>query len=240
MTQARKPASDAPNGGGAVPKKGSRTESEENENSGGSSGASKPKSGNLEGQAQDRVAELAGIAQSEVTNQIARRKSVAADKLAVLATAFRDAGVKVRESDEAQLADYIDAASSQIDQFATALRDQDVMQLLRTGEQFGRRQPELFMVATFALGFAATRFLRSSSPSGQGGWTSQNSNASEWGEGGQFHGSAANDYGRGAVTDREKPMETGFDPSTGFGVASASGSYDWESAAATSGRMEER
>ena len=48
------------------------------------------------------------------------------------------------------------------------LREQDLEQLMNTTAQFARRQPALFLGAAFALGFAATRFIKSSAPSSSG------------------------------------------------------------------------
>ena len=72
----------------------------------------------------------------------------------------------MRKQDEGPIAEYVDTAASQVEQFANMLREQDLEQLMNTTAQFARRQPALFLGAAFALGFAATRFIKSSAPSG--------------------------------------------------------------------------
>ena len=148
----------------------------------------------------------------------------------MVAAALRTASSQVRDDDEAQIANYIEAAAGQVDQVASTLRDQDVMQLLRSAEDIARRQPELFMAATFVLGFAATRFLRSSSPS-----TGDNWRRSTYGEsfnGSQHRGSSsgyeAGSYGQGyAGYDtsmvRGQGMATGTGFRTGYGSQTDTG-----------------
>ena len=63
----------------------------------------------------------------------------------------------MRNQDEGPIADYVDTAASQVEQFANMLREQDLEQLMATTAQFARRQPALFLGA--ALGFAATRCI---------------------------------------------------------------------------------
>jgi len=112
------------------------------------------------------------------------------------------------------------------------LNDQDISQLLKTTEQFARRQPALFLAATFALGFAGTRFLKSSSPSasrmsqGDGYWQSQD--RSDWQSSGSYGSSSG--FGSGGAYG----SSGSFDSSGGYG---SSGSYGSGSTSSTgSGR----
>jgi hypothetical protein len=129
----------------------------------------------------------------------------------------------MRDQDEGPIADYIDTAASQVEQFATMLRDQDFEQLMTTTAQFARRQPALFLGAAFALGFAATRFIKSSSPSSGGRMSS--SDAGLWYErpDGSGTSSYSSGYGYGgAVSDLGYSGTTGSTGSGSFGASSGS------------------
>jgi len=169
------------------------------------------------GQAQAQAKDLVNTAREQATTQITTQKDRAADSLTTIATALQAASREMRNQDGGPIADYIDTAAGQVDQIATALRDQDISQLLKTTEQFARRQPALFLAAAFALGFAGTRFLKSSSPStgrmsqGDGFWQSQDH--SGWQSTGSYGSSGSHGSGSSAA-------------SKGGGYRSSSGSSD--------------
>lgn len=118
------------------------------------------------GQAQEQAMQLVDTARQQATSQIGVQQQRIAGTLTTVATALHDASRELRTQDEAPIAAYVDTAASQVEHFATMLRDQDLEQLMNATAQFARRQPALFLGAAFALGFAATRFLKSSAPSG--------------------------------------------------------------------------
>src|SRR5688500_12043444 len=124
------------------------------------------------GQAQDQAMKLVGTAREQATSQITSQFSAQQQRLAgtlnTVATALHDASREMRNQDETAIAEYVDTAANQVELFATMLREQDLEQLMNTTAQFARRQPALFLGAAFALGFAATRFIKSSAPSGSG------------------------------------------------------------------------
>jgi hypothetical protein len=130
-------------------------------------------------QAQDQAVKLVGMAREQATTQVATQKERAAGVLGALGTALQDTSRQVREQDETAIADYIDQAAAQVEQLSTMLREQDIGQLIDSAQQFARRQPMLFVAATIAVGFVATRFLKSSSPS-EG---DQTGSASSWSSG---------------------------------------------------------
>jgi hypothetical protein len=120
------------------------------------------------GQAQDQAMKFVDTARQQATSQISTQQQRLAGTLNTVATALHDASREMRDQDEAPIAEYVDTAAHQVEQFATMLREQDLEQLMNTTAQFARRQPALFLGAAFALGFAATRFLKSSAPSSRG------------------------------------------------------------------------
>lgn len=145
-------------------------------------------------QIQEQAARLVDLAREQLTARLGAQKETAADGLTTLATVLRDAGRQVREQDQGQVAQYVDAAAGQVEQLAAALRTQDVDRLVATVGDYARRQPAAFLAAAFALGFAGTRFFRSTtSPrvgsdrvaagsGSQGGWANRSaSGASDYG-----------------------------------------------------------
>src|SRR5829696_1211806 len=118
------------------------------------------------GQAQDQAMKLVDTARQQATSQIGMQQQRVAGTLNTVATALHDASREMRKQDETAIAEYVDTAASQVDHFANMLREQDLEQLMTTTAQFARRQPALFLGAAFALGFAATRFIKSSTPPG--------------------------------------------------------------------------
>jgi hypothetical protein len=87
--------------------------------------------------------------------------------LNTVAAALHDASREMRNQDETTIADYVDTAANQVDHLANTLRAHDLEQLMNTTAQFVQRRPALFLGAAFALGFAATRFLKRSSQSSE-------------------------------------------------------------------------
>ena len=78
------------------------------------------------------------------------------------------------ETEKPQIAELASGAADQAEAFANYLRDTDVRQLIGNVEDFGRRQPLLFVGGAFLLGVAASRFIKAASgPSAQQGYGQQ-------------------------------------------------------------------
>lgn len=95
------------------------------------------------------------------------QKERAAGVLGAVGTALHDTSGQVRKQDETDVADVIDMAAEQVDNVAAILKEQDLGQLIETTRQFARKQPLLFLAAAVAVGIVGTRFLKSSSQSGE-------------------------------------------------------------------------
>ena len=94
---------------------------------------------------------LVDTARQQATSQIGTQQQRVAGTLNTVATALHDASREMRKQDETAIAEYVDTAASQVEQFANMLREQDLEQLMTTTAQFARRQPALFLGAAFAL-----------------------------------------------------------------------------------------
>lgn len=190
MTQSRESTKDA-----SRQDKGSRSASGMAGNGQDAAAKIQDQAGAVAGQAQEQASKLADMAREQATTQIATQKERAAGQLGALASALHAASQQIQGEDQRQMAEYIESAAGQLDQFAAALRNQDIMQIADTVQQFARRQPALFMAGTFALGFAATRFFRSSPSSGGGNWNSSGYGSSY---GGSWDSSGSGRYASGS------------------------------------------
>src|SRR5918993_5629934 len=194
------------------------------------------------GQAQDQAMKLVDTARQQATSQISTQQERLSGTLTTVATALHQASREMRNQDEGPIAEYVDTAASQVEHFANMLREQDLEQLMATTAQFARRQPALFLGAAFALGFAATRFIKSSSPSGSGQMSSADRGL--WYErpdgygtssysSGYGYGGAVSDLGYGGTTGSTGQMgdsstigsSGGMGASRTIGSAGAGGFY---------------
>jgi hypothetical protein len=156
------------------------------------------------GQAQEQAGKFVDMAKEQATTQLTSQKARAAGSLGALAGALHEASGQVRGQDESAMADYIEAAANQVNRLAGMLREEDIDQLFATTADFARRQPALFLASTFALGFAAARFLRSSSrarghDAGISGYRRSGDWSGQYGQGGYDYDRAANWQSRASV-----------------------------------------
>jgi hypothetical protein len=227
---------------------------EKTQGAGAKSGATdlKDQTQQIAGEAQDQAQHLVGMAKEQAQSRIAAQKDQAADTLSTVGSALHDASSQMRQQNNGNVADYIDTAANQVEHLAGALRGQDIGEILNSIEQFGRRQPTLFLAASFALGFAGARFLKSSSqPQGRQSGAGYQPSYGRWDQygargygSGEFgaRGYGAPDFGAGEFgTGTSSSLgaegfgygETmGRGSQTGFAGASREGSRrDWTSGA---------
>ena len=91
-----------------------------------------------------------------------RQKAAGAERVEHVAEAMRSSAEQL-ESSEKQLAELVGSAAGQLENFAHSLREKDFSALLAEMEDFGRRQPAVFMGAAVALGFGVARFAKAGS-----------------------------------------------------------------------------
>ena len=112
----------------------------------------------------DAALDLANSAKGKVEEAVTQRKSLGADYIGSIAQATGRAANEF-ESELPQAAHYIRQASEQIQGVADTVREKDVRELVGEVQDFARRQPTLFFGGAVVLGFAALRFLKSTSSS---------------------------------------------------------------------------
>ncbi len=117
-------------------------------------------------QARQQASELANRGGEQVKSQLANQKHQAAQRMTPVQAALRETGQQLRNQGQGPVADYADKAADQLERFAGYLRENDVDSLLNDARGFARRNPAVYLGSAAALGFLATRFLKSSSEEG--------------------------------------------------------------------------
>ncbi len=117
-------------------------------------------------QARQQASDLANRGGEQLKSQLANQKHEAAQRMSPVQTALRETGQQLRKQGQGPVAEYADKAADQVERFSGYLRENDVDSLLNDARGFARRNPAVFLGSAAALGFLATRFLKSSSEEG--------------------------------------------------------------------------
>jgi hypothetical protein len=104
---------------------------------------------------------LASQAGEKLLSSVEEQKAAGADFVSGVAGAFRRAATEF-DKDVPQAAQYIRLAADQIGTVSDAFRRRDLNQLVADVQGFARRQPTAFLGAAVLAGFAAVRFLKTS------------------------------------------------------------------------------
>jgi hypothetical protein len=114
----------------------------------------------------DSAKDLASRASEKLLDSVEEQKAAGADFVSGMAGALRRA---VNEFGEVpQAAQYIRLTANQIDSVSDAFRKRDLNQLVSDVQGFARRQPAAFLGMTVLAGFAAVRFLKTSTGTSAG------------------------------------------------------------------------
>lgn len=148
-------------------------------------------------QARQQAGELANRGSEQVKSQLANQKHEAAQRMTPIQTALRETGQQLRKQGQGPVAQYADKTADQVEQLSSYLRETDVDEMTNEVRSFARRSPALFLGGAAALGFLATRFLKSSSRDASAG-----------------NGSDATAASRGAVTHGTGEPVTALPPET--------------------------
>ncbi len=117
-------------------------------------------------QARQQASELANRGGEQLKGQLANQKHNAAQRMTPIQTALRETGQQLRNQGQGPVAEYADKAAGQVERFSGYLRETEVDEILDEARGFARQRPALFLGSAVALGFLATRFLKSSSEQG--------------------------------------------------------------------------
>lgn len=124
-------------------------------------------------QAQEKAADMATTVKKETKavaeqaadqarSMAATRKEDVVYELEGVAHALRDVGDTLTDQDQGHLAKYSNQAADRIERVHDYLEARDVGDLIADAEDFGRRQPELFLGGAFTAGLLIGRFFKSS------------------------------------------------------------------------------
>ena len=97
------------------------------------------------------------------TAQLSTQKTRATESLGTVAQAVRQSAKPFRDHRQDTIAEYVERAADQLDQFSRRLRERDLNELVEEAQRFARRQPAFFIGAAFTAGLLGARFLKSSS-----------------------------------------------------------------------------
>ena len=115
---------------------------------------------NAVGQVKDVASNAVGQVKQQATARIDSQKDRAIGKITDVANAVRAAGDSI---DEGPLPDLAERAADGIEGLANYFKNRTIGDLVGEVERFGRREPAIFLGASFALGLLGGRFLKSSS-----------------------------------------------------------------------------
>jgi hypothetical protein len=124
------------------------------------------------------------------TSQLSTQKDRATDGMGSIAQAVRQSTQHLRDNQHDTIAQYVEQAANQLEQFSTRLQQKDVSELLRDAQDLAKKRPAVFIGSAFAIGLLGARFLKSSRER-QRGYRSGN---------GDVYGVRGGDYGRNATT----------------------------------------
>jgi hypothetical protein len=95
-------------------------------------------------------------------SQLNTQKDRATQGIGSVASAVRQSTQKLRDERHETIAQYVEQAATELDRFASNLKNKDVPALFNDAQRFARRNPAVFIGAAFAIGLAAARFFKSS------------------------------------------------------------------------------
>jgi ElaB/YqjD/DUF883 family membrane-anchored ribosome-binding protein len=106
--------------------------------------------------------EMVGQAADKIKETVSDKKAAGADYVGSLAETIRRASREF-DNDLPIAGKYIRKAASQVENVADSIRSGEFSDLVRNAQSFARRQPTAFLGIAALAGFAAVRFLKSSS-----------------------------------------------------------------------------
>lgn len=111
-------------------------------------------------QAMDSVKQMASETGEKLGEKIEEQKNVSADYAKSFAESLRRAAGEFDQ--QIPIAgQYIRSAAEQVDTFSNSVRNGNVGDLVKSAQDFARRQPTAFLGLTVLVGFGLVRFLKS-------------------------------------------------------------------------------
>jgi hypothetical protein len=135
-------------------------------------------------QTQQAAGQVAESAKSTAVSYADSQKQTATQSLHSVADALHGTGKTLESNGPAPVANYANMAGDKVDGFAQYLEQTSVTNLIGDAENFARQHSSWFLGGALALGFAASRFIKAStpSPSGSGGYGSNSGGYGDYGQ----------------------------------------------------------
>jgi ElaB/YqjD/DUF883 family membrane-anchored ribosome-binding protein len=100
----------------------------------------------------------------KAASQINEQKNRATEGLGGVAQAVRESTQQLRAQHYDTVADMVERAADQIERFSKNLRERDLDQIVSDAQDLARKNPSVFIGASFAAGLVAARFVKASRP----------------------------------------------------------------------------
>jgi hypothetical protein len=111
----------------------------------------------------DKAAQVAGMAKERIAGQYDEKKNVALNEVQHFASALRRAGENLRDDGSSSIgATLLTRAAERLDSIGSSMGGKDLDAIVTDVERLARRNPAAFLGGAMLLGFAASRFLKSS------------------------------------------------------------------------------
>jgi len=114
-------------------------------------------------QARQQASELANRGTEQAKSQLANQKHNASQRMVPFQSALRETAQQLRRQGQGSAGDYANRAADQLERFSVYLRETEVEEIMEEVRGIARRRPGLFLGGGAAIGFFATRFLKSTS-----------------------------------------------------------------------------
>jgi len=109
-----------------------------------------------------KTKEVASQARERGEEYVRQGKEQAADRIVGVSQTIRQTADRFEQEHDPNIAHYTRLAADTLERAATYVRQRDLSQLHRDGEELARRHPAIFLGGMFVVGLAAARFLKAS------------------------------------------------------------------------------
>lgn len=116
--------------------------------------------GDLAGRGKGKASELANQIQAKLYDLLEHQKHMAADGIGAIGKALRDVSASLQGENRTNIAPYADKTADSFERISHNLHERDLRELADRAEGLVRRQPEVFLGASFLGGVLLARFLK--------------------------------------------------------------------------------
>ncbi len=116
----------------------------------------------LKQKGQQSADDIKEAAREQAESAFERQRDTAAQHTHTLGTVFKNAADEFDRQQQPFCSEQARKLADHTERFSQRMRDKDLHSLCRAAEDYGRREPAMFIGGAIAAGFLVTRFLRSS------------------------------------------------------------------------------